>query len=136
MNTQPVWGSPTTRHKASSVSQPNIASHTLSVHDSTPWDSPRTVEQAVDRDNYNSLKDRLAAIPTRSKQKRQALYLDLWTGQHWLGVKLSCPEESEILKPVSVDTALSVATVGTYRLLNQPLFADSQDSFHRTVSKG
>lgn len=89
-----------------------------------PWLSPRTVIQQNERDCYELLKDRLACIPSRSRQKRQTLYIDLWTGQHWLGITLSYPEGYEILKPVSVDTALSIATIGSYRLLNQPLFED------------
>ncbi len=132
MNSQTAWSGLDNRHNATSASHHNLAIDSTTRHSrnqsaphSTPWDDPRTVEQSCDQESYLSLKDRLATIPTRSKQKRQSLYLDLWTGQHWLGVKLTSPSDNEILKPVSVDTALSVATVGTYRLLNQPLFAKS-----------
>ncbi|MBX2823327.1 MAG: hypothetical protein KTR33_01270, partial [Gammaproteobacteria bacterium] len=60
-----------------------------------------------------------------SKHTRQTLYVDLWTGQHWLGLRLSCGEipacqnnhsppptarERELLAPVSSDTALSIAS--------------------------
>lgn len=92
--------------------------------ESQPWHSPRTVIQQNERECYELLKDRLACIPSRSRQKRQTLYIDLWTGQHWLGITLSYPEGFEILKPVSVDTALSIATIGSCRVMNQPLFED------------
>lgn len=85
-----------------------------------PWVSPRTILEINDEDRYAELKDRLASIPTRSNQRRQSLYIDLWTGQHWIGLFISTSNRThtcELLKPVSVDTALSLATRPTYKLL-------------------
>lgn len=97
-----------------------------------PWEDPRTVTEAGNKASYRCLKERLATIPTQSRQSRQSLYIDLWTGQHWLGLNISGPHEddgnTELLKPVSTDTALSVATISTYRNLNQPLFTPTTHS--------
>lgn len=94
-----------------------------SQKDEQPWFSPRTVYEQFERQEYHTLKDRLASVPSRSKHKRQKLYIDLWTGQHWLGLTLSSPDGLGILKPVSVDTALSIATIGNYRLVDQNLIS-------------
>jgi len=67
--------------------------------------------------HYRLLKQRLATLPTRSQHSRQVLYVDLWTGQHWLGLKLVSGCEGarfrthELLKPISTDTALSLGLV-------------------------
>ena len=140
-----------------------------------PWHRPYTVlqyesseggdcnedsEGDISNTPYVQLKQRLALVPSMSKHTRQTLYVDLWTGQHWLGLKIgtrssqqsttqnpadtqhshecarntikktstanqtdtntrSCgvtgkrtivEVEKELLKPISADTALSIAS--------------------------
>lgn len=101
---------------------PNLTDPSRTILPDPPWKSPRTVVEVTDTADYSDLKARLARIPTRSRQRRQSLYIDLWTGQHWLGLDISSPADGELLKPISEDTALAIATIGTYRLLNQRLF--------------
>ena len=68
---------------------------------------------------YSELFDRLAEIPTRSKQARQKLYVDLWSGQHWLGLTLTDNAKSGMLIQVSNDTAVSVSMSPNYESLHE-----------------
>lgn len=63
---------------------------------------------------YNELMERLAEVPTKTKQSRQKLYVDLWSGQHWLGLTLSAPDNHHVMMPVSEDTAVSVSVSPDY----------------------
>lgn len=90
------------------VDAPN-AFVTAPTDEGNPWHRPKTIRQNEESESYSLLKQRLATVPTRSRHSRQALYIDLWTGQHWLGLALSGPAPAELLKPVSTDTALSIA---------------------------
>lgn len=88
--------------------------------EATPWHRPQTVLQTDDA--YVQLKQRLARVPSLSRHSRQTLYVDLWTGQHWLGLYMSAHPKprcasresattgQELLKPVSRDTAMSIAS--------------------------
>ncbi|MBX2880174.1 MAG: hypothetical protein KTR32_09600 [Granulosicoccus sp.] len=89
------------------------------VASANPWHKPKTIKQVEDNEHYCRLKQRLAIVPTRSRHSRQALYVDLWTGQHWLGLALSGPTPSELLKPVSNDTAHSIAQGDCSRALSR-----------------
>ena len=78
---------------------------------SWPWHQPFTVLESKHAEQFRQLKKRLASVPHRTNHQRQTLYVDRWTGQHWLGLLFSSshPSESdELLKPVSHDTAMSI----------------------------
>jgi len=88
-----------------------------------PWSSPRTVFEEKESHQYRQLQGRLTQIPSRSKQKRQKIFVDLWTGQHWLSLAQSGPDGNGILKPINVDTALSITTFGNFRLVSKSSYA-------------
>lgn len=87
-----------------------------------PWKQPRVVFQTQEKSLFRSLYDRLAEIPTRSKQSRQKLLLDIWSGQHWLELTVTDPNNTGILMPISSETAVSLSIIGHYRTLNPSVF--------------
>jgi len=72
------------------------------------------VVQTKQQSAYASLLEHLAELATHSGQSRQQLYIDLWTGQHWLGLSLTDHNRSGILVPISPDTAESLSKTGDY----------------------
>jgi len=108
-------------------------SNQATSHRKKPWQRPYTVLQR-DLDNANSdaelnsetgndaenlaeaeqvaeniyaqLKQRLARVPSLSKHSRQTLYVDLWTGQYWLGLKICTRSTTQATaKDFAVDSA-------------------------------
>jgi len=113
-------------------------SNQATSHRKKPWQRPYTVLQR-DLDNANSdaelnsetgndaenlaeaeqvaeniyaqLKQRLARVPSLSKHSRQTLYVDLWTGQYWLGLKICTRSTTQATaKDFAVDSATTPST--------------------------
>lgn len=85
-----------------------------------PWVQARTVVEGEPSRQFPLLKSRLIAVDTtagtaagaKTRHKRQRLYCDHLTGQHWLSIIVSLyryDESREILKPVSRDVADSLS---------------------------
>ncbi len=87
-----------------------------------PWQDPNVLVNTREPVFFRRLKQRLAAIPVQSKHRNQSLFIDLRTGQHWLQLKLTRPEFTLYMLPVSIDTALSIAQESDYRRWNPALF--------------
>jgi len=96
-----------------------------------PWVQARTVVEGEPSRQFPLLKSRLIAVDStvvtnadraggasgsasgfKQRHKRQRLYCDHLTGQHWLSIIVSLyryDESREILKPVSRDVAESIS---------------------------
>ncbi len=101
---------------------------------SAPWQEPDVVVNTREPVFFRRLKNRLAAIPIQSKHRNQSLFIDLRTGQHWLQLKVSRPEFTLYMLPVSIDTALSIAQESDYRRWNPSLFPQYDMPMHNTRS--
>ena len=87
-----------------------------------PWVQVRTVVEGEPSRQFPLLKSRLTAVDpvagSTMRHRRQRLYCDHLTGQHWLSIIVSLyryDESREILKPVSGDVADSLSGKVTSR---------------------
>jgi len=81
-----------------------------------PWVQARTVVEGEPSRQFPLLKSRLIAVESSARHRRQRLYCDHLTGQHWLSIIVSLyryDESREILKPVSRDVADSLSGKAT-----------------------